>query len=314
MKWRSLLLPACLIGALIPASAWCQPPALLAWWYCSRAMGMALDDAGTLYVASFDSHRIYRFTENGGSLGYWGEYGAQPWNVTGPSDVALDGSGRIFVAEATIINARQSGLQVFTTDGVYIASWGVYGYSHDPGFFVTPFGVAFGPDRCLYVADAELNRVQVFTSDGVYVREWSTPCYGITINDAGDVYVADARGNRVRKFTSMGALLTEWGSSGSGPAEFREPHAVAVDTAGNVYVADTYNHRVQVFSGDGGYLTEWGGFGYDPGQFYRPMGVLVDGAGNVYVADTWNGRVQKFGFVPTPARTTTWGNIKARYR
>jgi sugar lactone lactonase YvrE len=276
---------------------------------------MALDDAGTLYAASFSGQRIYMFTESGGSLGSWGASGAEPWSVTGPSGLALDGDGRIFVAEMIITNGTtQSGLQAFTTAGDYLANWGVYGHSRDPGVLFTPFGVAFGPDDCLYVADTDLDRVQVFGGDGSYVREWATPCYGIAINAAGDVYVADADGHRVRKFTSTGTLLTEWGSLGSGPGQFNLPHAVAVDVAGNVYVADTYNHRMQLFSGDGDFLTEWGGFGYGPGQFYRPMGVLVDRVGVVYVADTWNGRIQKFGLAPTPATSTTWGEVKARYR
>jgi tripartite motif-containing protein 71 len=313
MKRTLLLLVA--LGALLPTVGWGQPPAVISEWNCSRPIGMALDNAGTLYVASYDSHHIYMFTESGGALGYWGTYGNNPWSVTGPSGVALDGHGRIFVAEWSINNGdAQSGLQVFTTGGVYVANWGKYGYGAGPGQFVSPFGVAVGPDNCLYVTDSDLPRVQVFASDGTYLRQWPTSAFGIAINAAGDVYVADKEWHRIRKFTSSGALLREWGAFGGGPGQFNQPHGVVLDAAGHLYVADTYNHRIQVFTGDGDYLTEWGGLGAGAGQFYRPMGVLVDCSGNVYVADTWNGRIQKFGLVPTPARATTWGRVKALYR
>jgi hypothetical protein len=35
--------------------------------------------------------------------------------------------------------------------------------------------------------------------------------------------------------------------------------------------------------------------------------------GYVFVADAGNSRIQKFGHLPTPARVTTWGQVKAIY-
>jgi hypothetical protein len=44
------------------------------------------------------------------------------------------------------------------------------------------------------------------------------------------------------------------------------------------------------------------------------MGIALDDGGNVYVADANNYRIQKFGPLPTPTKTTTWGRLKRMYR
>jgi tripartite motif-containing protein 71 len=86
---------------------------------------------------------------------------------------------------------------------------------------------------------------------------------------------------------------------------------VAVDGSGNVYVTD--QNRVQKFTSSGTYVTQWGAPGSGDGQFNVPRGVAVDGSGNVYVADAHNYRIQKFGSLPVPATSTSWGRIKSLY-
>jgi len=89
---------------------------------------------------------------------------------------------------------------------------------------------------------------------------------------------------------------------------------VAVDGNGNVYVADRLNNRVEVFTESGTYLTQWRQWGDPAGgkQFNGPHGVAVDGNGNVYVTD-YSCRVVVFGSLPTPTKSTSWGQLKAKY-
>ena len=110
------------------------------------------------------------------------------------------------------------------------------------------------------------------------------------------------------------SYLTQWGTEGAGSGQFDRPYGVAVDASGNVYVADMGNDRIQKFTSSGTYLTQWGSSGTGDGQFNCPSGAAVDGSGNVYVADQSNNRIQKFGRVTTPAKSMTWGRIKALYR
>jgi hypothetical protein len=44
------------------------------------------------------------------------------------------------------------------------------------------------------------------------------------------------------------------GENGTGPGQFRLPHAIAVDRSNNVYVGDRSNRRIQVFDTDGKFL------------------------------------------------------------
>ena len=87
------------------------------------------------------------------------------------------------------------------------------------------------------------------------------PCDVVVAGD-GTIYVADGHGGqlpgagphttaRIVKFAPDGTYLMEWGSHGTGPGQFRTPHAIALDSRGRVVVADRGNDRLQVFDPDG---------------------------------------------------------------
>ena len=136
--------------------------------------------------------------------------------------------------------------------------------------------------------------------------------YGVTVDASGRVYVADWLNHRIQVFDGSGAYLTQWGTYGTGPGQFDGPQGVAVSPGGSVYVADTYNNRIQWFTAEGNLLGLWGEAGSGEGQFRGPFGLIVS-SGGIYVSDTRNQRIQKFDTL-VPARRTTWGNLKHRYR
>lgn len=74
----------------------------------------------------------------------------------------------------------------------------------------------------------------------------------------GNTYVADGYVNsRVAKFDSKGDWVKSWGEPGTGPGQFRLPHAIAIDHNDNIYVGDRSNQRVQVFNSNGDFLRQW---------------------------------------------------------
>jgi len=313
---RSLLF-ALALGALLPVAARSQAPVLLATWDISPAwfahpVGIAVAPGGDVFIANRAARNLQRFTRDGVLTLVWGSYGRDSSSVTGPQGIAVDSEGHVFVAEEITLDFSQTHFQVFSTNGIYLTSWGTAGYGTAPGVFQGPFGVALGPGNRVYVADPELGRTQVFTHEGVFVTQWPTQAYGIAVDAAGDVFVTENSG--VRKYTSSGAELAHWGTSGTQPGQFNAPFGIAVDASGNVYVADTRNSRVQVFTGSGAFITQWGALGRGAGQFDNPQGIAVDVAGRVYVADSYNNRIQVFGSVPTLANAESWGSIKARHR
>jgi DNA-binding beta-propeller fold protein YncE len=119
------------------------------------------------------------------------------------------------------------------------------------------------------------------------------PCDVITTPN-GDILVSEGHSgqnrtpapttvSRISQFSSDGKFIRSWGRLGSGPGEFKTPHALAYDAQGRLYVADRGNNRVQVFDQEGKFVTEWS-------QFGRPSDVHVDANGVLYVADAESSR------------------------
>jgi DNA-binding beta-propeller fold protein YncE len=64
------------------------------------------------------------------------------------------------------------------------------------------------------------------------------------------------------------------GRIGTGPGEFRTPHALAFDSRGRLFVADRGNHRIQIFDQDGKFLTSYQQFSRISGLFITPDDML----------------------------------------
>src|SRR2546427_1985734 len=68
----------------------------------------------------------------------------------------------------------------------------------------------------------------------------------------GNIYITDGYVNsRVAKYDRNGDWVKSWGEKGTGPGQFRLPHAIGVDRNNNVYVGDRSNRRIQVFDTEG---------------------------------------------------------------
>jgi DNA-binding beta-propeller fold protein YncE len=71
----------------------------------------------------------------------------------------------------------------------------------------------------------------------------------------GNTYISDGYVNsRVAKYDANGDWVKSWGEKGTGPGQFRLPHAIAVDAQDRVYVGDRSNRRIQVFDTEGNFI------------------------------------------------------------
>jgi sugar lactone lactonase YvrE len=77
----------------------------------------------------------------------------------------------------------------------------------------------------------------------------------VTWDSKGNIYITDGYINsRVAKYDKNGDWVKSWGEKGTGPGQFRLPHAIVADRNDNLYVGDRTNRRIQVFDTEGKFL------------------------------------------------------------
>jgi uncharacterized protein (TIGR03437 family) len=248
--------------------------------------GVAVDAAGTLYIADRGNQRVRRVS--GDTIERFAGTGAAGYSADGtpadqarldePAGVALDGGGNVWIAEAGGHRVRKVNAGGILTTYAGLAGSEPGGYAGDGG-------------------RATLARL-------------SAP-EGVAVNTAGDVFVADTANHVVRRISRSGTIVTVAGKgvpgyAGDGGAAsgalLNTPAGVCLDAQGTLYIADTGNHVVRQVLPDGAIATAAGTgaplFGGDGGQaalahLHMPAGVALDGSGNLYIADTGNHRVRK---------------------
>lgn len=188
---------------------------------------------------------------------------------------------------------------LFTPEGEVVRSFGAGLISWPHGMFVDHEGFLWVTDACGFddrcVPEGKGHQVLKFSPEGeVLLRlgEAGVPGDGdsqfdmpsdVLVSPEGVIFVADGHGsggnNRISKFSADGEFLGAFGETGTGPGQFRDPHALAMDSEGRLFVGDRANNRVQVLDQDGNFLEEWL-------QFGRPSGVFITADDLIHVADS----------------------------
>lgn len=249
---------------------------------------IAVDPAGNFYVADPTAHVIRKITAAGvvstfagtaGSSGTTDGLGALA-RFNGPSGVAVDASGNVYVADTNnhAIRGISAAGNVFTLAGVAGAPGANDSGSGTPPHFTYPFGIA--------------------------------------VDSSGSVYVSDTFNHVIRRVAPNGTVSTVAGTAGvpgntdgtGASARFKYPIGLAVDAAGVIYVADASNALIRRIAGTvvTTYAGTPGSFGTADGaaltlaRFNQPNGIAVDSTGVVYVADTFSHTIRRI----TPSTVT----------
>ncbi len=122
--------------------------------WVERPVGMALDEAGSLWVADSCHHRICRFDRQGELTLAFGKAGGGPGEFSYPYGLAIEKSGTLLVADRG--NNR---IVRFDREGRFLDSWGTAGRA--VGQIAQPWGVALALRGNIYCLDSWNNRVQV---------------------------------------------------------------------------------------------------------------------------------------------------------
>jgi uncharacterized protein (TIGR03437 family) len=264
----------------------------------SGPVGVAVDSAGSLYIAD-SGHNQIRRVSNGvittaagtgtyGTCGFSGDGGlAISAELCDPTGVAVDAAGNLYIADERNNRIRKVSNGLITT----VAGTGTPGFSGDNG----------------PATSAQLN----------------SPI-GVAVDAAGNLYIDDDRNDRIREvsngvITSVAGNGTQGFSGDNGPATSAQldyPSGVAVDSAGNVYIADEYNSRIRVLTpvaspsinavtNAASYVTG----AVSPGELVTVFGTAIGPATAAYAAtDTTTGKLATtvggvqvlFNFTPAP--------------
>jgi len=252
--------------------------------------GIALDSSGDLYVADPFYSVIRKIAARTGiittvagrsylsaSCQFSGDGGpATEARLCGPSSVAVDGSGNVYIADTA--NYRIRKVTTSTRKISTIAGNGVDGFSGDGG----------------PATSAEISDI-----------------YGLASDSSGDVFIADYDSCVIRevsggKINSVAGQGQTCGYSGDGglaiAANLFYPSGVAVDSSANLYIADTDNNLVRKAAlhgdinraaGNGSAFFYGQDVAADTASLSTVHSAVPDASGNVYIADTENSVVRK---------------------
>ena len=230
--------------------------------------GLAVDAAGTLYIADSGNSKIRRVTREGTITTLAADVGPC-------RSVAVDSNGNAYVtvpALHVILRVTPSG-QI----SLFAGSVGVAGFRGDGGppaaaLLSGPLDVFVDAKDRLFIADTRNHRIRVVAS-------------GVVSTVAGS-----------------GAI----GFQGDGPdatkVALSSPGAVVVDAAGNIVLADADSHRIRIVTPDGAIQTLAGtgerGFSGDNGpafiaQINGPQDIAVEPSGNLLSAEAGNVRIRR---------------------
>lgn len=169
-------------------------------------------------------------------------------NFNGPSDVAWDAAGDIFVADGS----RNSRVAKFDKNGVFIKSWGTRGTA--PGQFNVPHSIVVDSKDNVYVADRGNKRIQVFDTDGNPKTQYTnvgTP-WELCITSGPHQYIYSSDSNTgdfdpatIYKMELDGTVLGKFGAGGKQLKEFGTIHQMDCRKDNELYVGEILNWRVQ---------------------------------------------------------------------
>ncbi|MBD3174053.1 MAG: hypothetical protein GF320_02645 [Armatimonadia bacterium] len=259
--------------------------------------GVAIDRTSSwLYLTVSNAGQLSKLGLNGALLDDHREYGSGPGQFDGPSELAVDSSGNVYVVDR--FNDR---IQKFNSDLAYQLDFNA---SDSPnGTLTRPGDIAVDGSDNVWVADTNNSRICKFDTLGNLLSEledggrWTQP-QGVGVDGGGNVYVASPTG--VHRYTSALAYDSTWGPvpTGTDPGEVQFPLNLDIHpTDDDAYVCDYHEyHRFQRFSGtDGSFEREWQWSWDGDGEFSGLPNLEVSPlSGEIFVTDPDNHSVQRF--------------------
>ena len=245
--------PASGTGAYEKAADWPKLPANVSFETCSKegacttpVIGILPDGSGNVWIFARVASPIIKLDAEGRLVKSFGD-----GLFVNPHGFCMDKEGNLWAGDGGLSapNAPPKGAQFhkFTQDGKLLMSLGQAGVSKvGTDTFLGPTACVVAPNGDIIIADGHIPRA---TSEG--------------------------EGDRLVRFSKDGKYLQTYGKTGSGPGEFRGPHALAFDSKGRLFVADRSNSRIQILDKNMKFAAEWRQFGRPSAMVILPDDTLV---------------------------------------
>ena len=214
------------------------------------------------------------------TVGYTGDAGAATSaELNGPTSVALDSKGNIYIADQTnnVIRMVLASSRNIST----VAGMTTTGYSGDAGPATSaeinyPDTMAVDSKGNFYFSDVLNGAVRMVTPAGII-----SPVAGSSVQGVG--------------FSGDGALATQ--------ASLDQPSGIAIDSAGNIYIADSGNFRIRKVTASTGDISTIAGSGTEGLSLEGGAALAVHlssirqlalaANGDLYFADSLNNQIRK---------------------
>ncbi len=217
--------------------------------------------------------------------------------LSNPYQVALDGTGNIYVGDYTGKNVTKIPAGGGAATLVALGTPGSTAVQNITGVAVDEAGN-------LFIGDHQNSRILVVTPSGivsVLSINGLSPSLGFPValafDGAGNLYIADFTNSRIVRVSTLvvaGSTSSGLGTViGTGAFSFTGSTltGLTVDSQGNIYTAArTQNNSSIIEITNAGVASELSLPGITP-AISNPQGVAVDAMGNIYVVDTANSRI-----------------------
>ncbi|MDX2036558.1 MAG: hypothetical protein SFX72_07895 [Isosphaeraceae bacterium] len=249
--------------------------------------GLAIDADGTIYFADRLNARVRKIDAKSGMIStvaggagktFSGDGGlASESGLVEPNGVALDGKGRLLIADVAdhrirAVDLATGRISTFAGDGK-----GRHAGDGGPAAKCSIFGaraVEVGPDGTVWILERQGNTLRsIDPATGIITRRAGTGKKGATgdggpsleatmngpkelcLDARGRVLIVDTENQTIRRFDPSSGTITTVAGNGKrggkgdgGPAtaaELDRPHGVAVGSDGAIWIGDTNNHRLR---------------------------------------------------------------------